>query len=86
MYRSREVIEKEITGYRVLTDLLDVFTTAVNNDFEGKSTGFDQLILELLPEEFKEIKGNLYERLLGVCSFIAGMSDRNAILLHRKIK
>jgi dGTPase len=85
MYRSREVIEKEITGYRVLTDLLDVFTTAVNNDFEGKTTGFDKLVLELLPEEFRDMKGHLYERLLGVCSFIAGMSDRNAILLHGKI-
>jgi len=85
MYRSREVIEKEITGYRVLTDLLDVFTSAVNNDYEGKTTGFDKLVLELLPEEFRDMKGNLYERLLGVCSFIAGMSDRNAILLHGKI-
>ena len=86
MYRSKEVIEKEINGYRVLTDLLDVFTAAVNRDFEGKATGFDKLVLQLLPEEFKELKGNLYERLLGVCSFIAGMSDRNAILLHGKIK
>lgn len=86
MYHSREVVEKEITGYRVLTDLLDVFTTAVNNDFEGKTTGFDKLVLELLPEDFNELKPDLYERLLGVCSFIAGMSDRNAILLHNKIK
>ena len=85
MYRSKEVIEKEINGYRVLTDLLDVFTAAVNRDFEGKATGFDKLVLQLLPEEFRELKGNLYERLLGVCSFIAGMSDRNAILLHGKI-
>lgn len=86
MYHSREVIEKEITGYRILTDLLDVFTTAVNNDFEGKKTGFDKLVLALLPEHFVDLKIDLYERLLGVCSFIAGMSDRNAIMLHNKIK
>ncbi len=86
MYRSKEVIEKEITGYHVLTDLLDVFTTAVNNDYEGKTTGFDKLVLALLPEEFHYQKDNLYERLLGICTFIAGMSDRNAIALHKKIK
>ncbi len=85
IYKSKEVIEKEINGYTVLTNLLNVFTTAVNNAFEGKTTGFDQLVLSLLPDEHKEIKESLYERLMGVCSFIAGMSDRYAILLNDKI-
>lgn len=85
MYKSKEVIEKEIMGYRILTDLLDVFITAVNNKFEENTTGFDKLILELLPDGFGDNKGNLYDRLMGVCSFVAGMSDRYAILLHRKI-
>jgi len=86
MYRSREVIEKELAGYGVLTVLLDVFTTAVFNDFEGKTTGYDRLILELLPEEYKNTERSLYERLLGICMFIASMSDRNAVLLSNKIK
>lgn len=85
MYKSKEVIEKEITGYRILTNLLDVFTSAVNNKFDGKPTGFDKLVLELLPDEFCNISDDLYERLMGVCAFVAGMSDRYAILLHRKI-
>ncbi len=86
MYRSKEVVEKEIQGYRVLTKLIDVFTTAVNNQYEGKATGFDQLVLELIPDEYNLIKEHLYDRLMGVCSFIASMSDRYAILLYEKIK
>ena len=80
------MIEKEIQGYRVLTTLIDVFTTAVNNQYDEKTTGFDKLVLQLIPDEYNLIKDNLYERLLGVCSFIAGMSDRYAILLYNKIK
>ncbi|HIP48990.1 MAG TPA: deoxyguanosinetriphosphate triphosphohydrolase [Lutibacter sp.] len=85
MYRSKEVIEKEIKGYRVLTTLLAVFTTAVNNKYEEKTTGFDQLVLELIPSDYNLVKEDLYDRLLGVCSFIASMSDRYATLLYEKV-
>lgn len=86
MYRSQEVIEKEIKGYTVIHSLLEVFTTAVNQQFEGKANGFDRLILGLLPETYKNIEQTHYERLLSVCNFIAGMSDKNAMLLYQKIR
>ncbi len=85
IYKSKEVVEKEINGYRVLTNLLNVFTSAINRDYEGKATGFDRLVLSLLPDEYRIFKDSLYERLMGICSFIAGMSDRYAILLNDKI-
>jgi len=85
MYRSKEVIEKEIKGYRILTKLLDVFITAVNNEFDNNATGIDRLVLELLPDEYKLTKETLYNRVMAVCSYIAGMSDRYAILLHEKL-
>ena len=50
IYRSKEVVEKEISGYRVLADLLDVFITAVNNSHNGKASSYDDLILEVFPE------------------------------------
>ena len=86
IYRSKEVVEKEISGYRVLADLLDVFITAINNSFKGKATNYDTLLLNLLPEKFQNIHDSLYLRILSVCSFIASMSDGAAILLHKKIK
>ncbi|MCL4141182.1 UNVERIFIED_CONTAM: hypothetical protein GTU68_003416 [Idotea baltica] len=86
IYKSKEVIEKEISGYKVLADLLDVFINAVNNSFEQKSSSYDDLILNLLPEKYQNLNEELYNRILIVCSFIASMSDGAAILLHKKIK
>jgi len=86
IYRSKEVVEKEISGYRVLADLLEVFITAINNSYGGKTTNYDKLLMNLLPEKFQKLHDSLYIRILSVCSFIAGMSDGAAILLHKKIK
>ncbi len=86
IYRSKEVIEKEISGYKILADLLDVFINAINNSYDGKASNYDKLLMNLLPEKYQNIHDNLYQRILSVCSFIAGMSDGAAILLHKKIK
>ncbi len=85
VYRSNEVVEKEITGYKVIADLLDVFITALNNKFDGKETNYDKLILNLLPQHYQQERENLYDRIMQICSYIAGMSDGFAIRLHKKI-
>lgn len=86
VYRSKEVIEKEISGYRVLADLLEVFINAVNNSHVGSASNYDILLMNLLPKKHQNLDNNLYQRILSVCGFIAGMSDGAAILLHKKIK
>ena len=86
VYRSKEVIEKEISGYRVLADLLEVFINAVNNSHDGSASNYDILLMNLLPKKYQNLDNNLYQRILSVCGFIAGMSDGAAILLHKKIK
>ena len=86
IYRSKEVIEKEISGYRILADLLDVFITAVNNSYNRTASNYDKLLMNILPEKYMSNDKNSYHRILAVCSFIAGMSDGSAILLHKKIK
>jgi dGTPase len=86
VYQSKEVIEKEIAGYRVLSDLLEVFITAINNSFENKASNYDKLISHLLPENQKQIKGSLYQRIFLACSFVSRMSDGYAIMLFNKIK
>jgi len=86
IYRNKEVVEKEISGYRVLADLLDVFINAMNNSYDGQASNYDKLLLSLIPEKFQHLHANLYQRILSVCSFIASMSDGAAILLHKKIK
>ena len=86
VYQSKDVVEKEIAGYRVLSDLLKVFTTAINNTHDNKASNYDKLIMHLLPENFKAINSSLYIRLLSVCSFVSNMSDSYAIMLFNKIR
>lgn len=86
IYQSKDVVEKEIAGYKIIADLLDVFIVAINNTYNNTPSNYDKLILLLLPERYKEISNDLYTRVLSVCNLIANFSDGNAILLHKKIK
>ncbi|WP_440879645.1 deoxyguanosinetriphosphate triphosphohydrolase [Tenacibaculum sp. C7A-26P2] len=86
IYKSNEVIEKEVAGYRIIADILDVFITALNNKFYENSTNYDRLVLNLLPEEYQHEKEYLYDRIMQVCSYVAGLSDGYAIRLHKKLR
>ncbi len=86
IYRSKEVVEKEVAGYKILSDLLNVFINAINNSHDNNTSNYDKLILLLLPENYHQTKDTLYDRIFSICSFISTMSDGYAILLHKKIK
>ncbi|GIJ93865.1 deoxyguanosinetriphosphate triphosphohydrolase [Capnocytophaga stomatis] len=83
IYQSDEVIEKEISGYVVLQNLLDVFFTAAINDYEGKLTSFDKLILKILPEKYRKDE-SLYDKIMGVTCYIASLTDSKAVEIHLK--
>ncbi len=85
IYQSREVVEKEVIGYRIINTLLDTFCTAYNNKFEGKAGNYDTLVLKLLPEKFVTDKMNLYDRLLHICHFVSTLTDGKALLLYNTI-
>lgn len=85
IYRSKEVVEKEVAGYKIIADLLDVFVTALNNKFDSKQSNYDKLVLNLIPQEYQQEKESLYDRIMQVSSYVAGLSDGYAIRLHRKI-
>ncbi len=89
IYQSREVIEKELSGYQIINNLLDKFITAYNNDFEGNSSNYDKLLLNLLPEKHQNngsLKNDsLYERLLHICHFISMLTDGKALLYNQII-
>ena len=85
IYKSTEVVEKEVAGYRIIADLLDVFVTALNNKFDGNPSNFDDLVLNLLPEEYKTESAHLYDRIMQVCSYVSRISDSYAIRMHKKL-
>lgn len=86
IYRSKDVVEKEVAGYKIIADLLEVFIAATNSDFEGKASNYHQLTLNLLPAEYKVSSKKLYDRVMLICSYVASMSDGYAIRLHKKIQ
>ena len=85
IYRSKEVVEKEVAGYKILSDLLNVFINAINNSYDNNTSNYDKLILLLLPENYHQTNDTLYDRIFSICSFISTISDGYAILLHKKI-
>ncbi|CAM1334309.1 deoxyguanosinetriphosphate triphosphohydrolase [Tenacibaculum aestuariivivum] len=86
IYRSKDVVEKEVAGYKIIADLLNVFVTALNNKFEGTASNYDILILNLLPKQYQQEKESLYARIMQICSYVAGLSDGFAIRLFQKTK
>ena len=86
IYKSQEVVEKEVAGYKIIADLLDIFVTALNNHHLGSPTNYDSLLLNLLPKEFRITSASTYERIMAICSYVSRMSDSYAIRIHKKIQ
>lgn len=86
VYRSKEVINKEIAGYEILTQLLNAYGKMAFNCFEDQMSNYDELLFNVLPETVKLTNHSLYQNLMAVCLYISKLSDTNAMLLHQKLK
>ena len=51
VYNSDEVIDKELSGFEVINELLFRFSNAVNNCYYGTGSHYDKLILKLFDSE-----------------------------------
>ncbi len=85
VYRSQEVIEKEIAGYKIISDILDVYTTALVRTKEGRSSNYDKLMVSTLPKFYQRTDLPLYNILLNTCCYVASLSDSAAVHMHNKI-
>lgn len=85
IYQSKEVIEKEIIGYKVIHCLLDVFITAYIHTSNNMATNHDKLIMNILPEKYKANKETMYDKLLNICQFISLLTDGKAIEIYKII-
>jgi dGTPase len=86
VYRSKEVINKEIAGYEILNQLLNAYGQLAYNSYIGRLSNYDKLLKNMLPETVDLSSNSLYDNLLSVCLFISKLSDTNAMLLHKKLK
>ncbi|MCM4168016.1 Deoxyguanosinetriphosphate triphosphohydrolase [Arenibacter antarcticus] len=85
IYQSQEVIEKEIAGYKIISDILEVYTTALTRHKEGDGSNYDQLMISTLPEFYRDTTGSTYSILLNACCYVASLSDSAAVHIHNKI-
>ena len=86
VYRSDEVLQKEIVGYKVISTLLSAFCTAAAHQLKGTANAYDQLILRLIPEGIPLVEDTLYKTLLNASCFVASLSDGKAMELAKKMK
>ena len=85
VYKSEEVIEKELKGYQVIHHLLEVFIKAAINNQEGITTAFDELALACIPKSYLHEEGELYTQLLDISCFIASLTDGKALEWYKKM-
>ena len=86
VYQSQEVIEKEIAGYRIISDILDVYTSALVKKTEGQASNYDRLVVKTLPAFYQRTEDlSIYQILLNSCCYVASLSDSAAVHIHNKI-
>lgn len=81
IYRSKDVLDIELAGYRIIGFLLEVFTDAVRKPGHAYST----LLLNRIPEQYEIDATTLYGKLQALVDFVSGMTDVYALDLYRKI-
>lgn len=86
VYQAQEVVEKEIAGYTIIADILDVYVNALVEKKKNGASNYHELVLRTLPEFYRRTNGSLYEILLNTCCYVASLSDSSAVHIHNKVK
>ncbi|MDE5702076.1 MAG: deoxyguanosinetriphosphate triphosphohydrolase [Bacteroides sp.] len=81
IYRSRDVLDIELAGFRIISTLLDLMIDAVRSPEKA----YSQLLINRVSEQYNIKAPALYERIQAVLDYISGMTDVFALDLYRKI-
>lgn len=81
IYRSHDVLEVELAGFRIISTLLDLMVEAVlNPDRE-----YSKLLINRVSSQYYIKAPDIYNKLLAVLDYISGMTDVYALDIYRKI-
>lgn len=81
IYRSRDVLDIELAGFKVITTLLEQMTEAIL----APDKAYSKLLINRVSNQYKIKSPILYERIQAVLDYISGMTDLFALDLYRKI-
>ncbi len=82
IYNYQSVIQKEVSGYKVMAGLLEEFVPALIHN----NTHYYKKLVKLIPKQFLNDSDELYPRIQSVLDFASGMTDLYAVELYSKIK
>lgn len=81
IYQSNEVVDVELAGYRIFSQLISLLTEAVMN----RESTYSKLLLHRIPEQYDTQVPTTYGKIQCVLDYISGMTDVYALDLYRKI-
>ena len=81
IYKSREVVDIELAGYKIISTLIEHFTEAVMSPDHA----YSRMLLNRISSQYEVDAPDVYQRLMAVLDFLSGMTDVFALDLYRKI-
>ena len=81
IYRSSDVLDIELAGFRIISTLLELMIDAVRSPQKA----YSQLLINRVSSQYNIKAPALYERIQAVLDYISGMTDVYALDLYRKI-
>ena len=81
IYRSHDVLEVELAGFRIISTLLDLMVQAV----QYPEREYSKLLIDRVSSQYDINAADIYNRILAVLDYISGMTDVYALDIYRKI-
>ena len=81
IYRSQEVLDVELAGYKIILTLLEHLVAAVLSPDKA----YSQQLLMRIPQQYETDSPTTYGKVMAVLDYISGMTDVYALDLYRKI-
>jgi len=85
IYNHDTVLQIEVAGYNVMSELLDLFVPAL---LKERPSHKEAKVLQLFPYQFTAFKDsdNAYDKVLNALDHLSGMTDEYATEMYRRLK
>ena len=81
IYRSQEVLDVELAGYKIIYVLMEELMQAVFNPDKV----YSKQLLRRIPSQYDVYAPDAYSRIMAVLDYVSGMTDVYALDLYQKI-
>ena len=81
IYRSRDVLDIELAGFRIINTLIELMIDAVTHPDKA----YSRLLIDRVSSQYDLHASTLYGKIQAVFDYLSGMTDVYALDLYRKI-